>query len=67
MNISIYDMLIIHVPREQNCRAELLSKLASCMKPGQHKLVIRETLMSPRVDIGENIKLWRSKQLKNPG
>jgi len=43
----------VHVPREQNCRANLLSKLASCSKPGQHKLVIRETLVAPQVDTRE--------------
>jgi len=37
----------VHVPREQNYRVNLLSKLASCTNPGQHKLVIREMLMSP--------------------
>jgi len=43
----------VHVPREQNCRADLLSKLASCSKLGQHKSVIRETLVVPRVDTRE--------------
>ena len=43
----------IHVSREQNCRADLLSKLASCTKPRQHKSIIRETLVSPPVDVGE--------------
>ena len=43
----------VHVPREQNCRADLLSKLASYSKPEQHKSVIRETLVAPRVDIRE--------------
>jgi len=43
----------VHVSREQNCRADLLSKLASCLKPGQHKSVIRETLVAPRVDTRE--------------
>jgi len=43
----------VHVPREQNSRADLLSKLASCSKPGQHKSVIRETLIAPRIDVQE--------------
>jgi len=41
---------LTHVPRQHNSRADLLSKLASCTKPGQHKSVIKETLTSPRVD-----------------
>ena len=43
----------VHVPREQNCLADLLSKLASFSKPGQHKSVIRKTLVAPRVDTRE--------------
>ena len=31
----------------------MLSKLASCSRPGQHKSVIRETLVVPRVDTRE--------------
>jgi len=47
----------VHVPREKNCRADLLSKLASCSKPGQHKSVIRETLVAPRVDTREKYQV----------
>lgn len=47
----------VHVPREQNRLAYLLSKLASCTKLGQHKLVIRETIMCPRVDMGEKLQV----------
>jgi len=44
----------IHVFKDQNCRAYLLSKLASYTKPGQHKSMIRETLVSPLIEIGVN-------------
>ena len=47
----------VRVPREQNCRADLLSKLASCSKLGQHKSVIRETLVAPRVDTREKYQV----------
>ncbi|XP_027936375.1 uncharacterized protein LOC114191403 [Vigna unguiculata] len=40
---------LIHVPREQNSRADLLSKLASFSRPGRQRSVIRETLVTPRV------------------
>ena len=44
---------LLHVPREQNSRADLLSKLASRSKPRQHRSVIRETLITPRVSATE--------------
>jgi len=40
---------LMHVPREQNSRADLLSKLASFSRPGRQRSVIRETLVAPRV------------------
>nr|KYP69821.1 Retrovirus-related Pol polyprotein from transposon 297 family [Cajanus cajan] len=33
-----------HIPRAQNVRANLLSKLASTKRPGQHKTIIQETI-----------------------
>nr|KYP32048.1 Retrovirus-related Pol polyprotein from transposon opus [Cajanus cajan] len=46
--ISSFDEFTIrHVPREQNTRADLLSKLASTKRPGQHQTIIQETLHSP--------------------
>nr|KYP39221.1 Transposon Ty3-I Gag-Pol polyprotein [Cajanus cajan] len=47
---SFDDFSIKHVPREQNTRADLLSKLASTKKPGQHRTIIQETLHSPNLD-----------------
>nr|KYP72275.1 Transposon Ty3-I Gag-Pol polyprotein [Cajanus cajan] len=49
--ISSFDEFIIqHVPREQNARADLLSKLTSTKSPGQHRTIIQETLRSPSLD-----------------
>ena len=39
---------LVHVPREQNARANLMSKLARSGKGGQQRSVIQETLKSPR-------------------
>ena len=39
---------LVHVPREQNARAELLAKLMSSGKGGRQRLVIQETLKAPR-------------------
>jgi len=39
---------LVHVPREQNARADLLAKLASSRKRGRQRTVIQETLRTPR-------------------
>jgi len=39
---------LVHVPREQNARADLLAKLASSSKGGRQRSVIQETQKSPR-------------------
>jgi len=39
---------LVHVPREQNTRADLLAKLASSGKGGRQRTVIQETLKTPR-------------------
>jgi len=38
---------LVHVPREQNARADLLVKLASSGKGGRQRTVIQETLKAP--------------------
>ncbi|GAU46453.1 hypothetical protein TSUD_402200 [Trifolium subterraneum] len=38
---------LIYVPREQNARADLLSKLTSTKKPGNNRTVIQETVAKP--------------------
>ena len=45
---------LIHVPREQNARADLLAKLASSGKGGRQRTVIQETLKPPRKFIEDN-------------
>jgi len=42
---------LVHVPREQNARADLLAKLASSGKGGRQRSVIQETLKSPRTSV----------------
>ncbi|GAU32570.1 hypothetical protein TSUD_218280 [Trifolium subterraneum] len=44
---------LTYVPREQNARADLLAKLASTKKPGNHRTVIQETLKSPSINEAE--------------
>jgi len=39
---------LMHVPREQNARADLLAKLASSGKGGGQRSAIQKTLKSPR-------------------
>jgi len=39
---------LVHVPREQNVQADLLAKLASSDKGGRQRIVIQETLRTPR-------------------
>ncbi|XP_020204018.1 uncharacterized protein LOC109789467 [Cajanus cajan] len=41
---------IEHIPRAQNVRADLLSKLASTKRPGQYKTIIQETISTPSYD-----------------
>jgi len=45
---------LVHVPREQNARADLLAKLASSGKGGRQRTVIQETLKAPRKFIKDN-------------
>jgi len=47
---STFDL--VHVPREQNSRANLLSKLTSSGKGGRQRSVIQKTLKSPRTAEG---------------
>ncbi|WJX52573.1 hypothetical protein P8452_38672 [Trifolium repens] len=46
---------LIYVPREQNSRADLLSKLASTKKPGNNRTVIQETIPKPSTESTEVI------------
>lgn len=42
-----------HIPRENNTRADLLSKLVSTRKPSHLKTIIQETLQNPTIDGNE--------------
>lgn len=44
-----------HVRRENNARADVLSKLASAKRLGQCKIVIQETLYSASIDVEETL------------
>ncbi|XP_068486911.1 uncharacterized protein [Phaseolus vulgaris] len=45
---------LVHVPREQNSRADLLAKLASSGKGGKQRTVIQETLKTSRKFVADN-------------
>jgi len=45
---------LVHVPKEQNARANLLVKLTSSSKGGRQRTVIQETLRTPRT-IADNM------------
>jgi len=52
---------VVHVPREQNARADLLAKLASSGKRGRQRTVIQETLKTPRAFLADHLVLQISK------
>ena len=47
---------LVHVPREQNARADLLAKLASSGNGGMQRTVIQETLKTPRTLLLKGLK-----------
>ena len=46
---------LLHVPREQNARVDLLAKLASSSKGGRQRTVIQETLKTPQTFVADNM------------
>jgi len=44
----------VHVPREQNARADLLAKLARSGKGGRQRTVIQETLKTSQTFVADN-------------
>lgn len=44
---------VIYVPREQNSRADILSKLTSTKKPSHNRMLIQETLVTPSIEVEE--------------
>jgi len=45
---------VVHVPRKQNARADLVAKLASSCKGGRQRTVIQETLKAPRAFVADH-------------
>ena len=45
---------VVHVPREQNARADLLAKLTSSGKGGRQRTVIQETLKAPQAFMADH-------------
>ncbi|RDX66493.1 rnhA, partial [Mucuna pruriens] len=50
MTSSFDSFVLLHIPRDQNERADLLAKLASMQKRGQQRTVIHEKLSIPTID-----------------
>ncbi|RDX99673.1 Tf2-6, partial [Mucuna pruriens] len=50
MAASFDNFTLLHIPREQNEKADLLAKLASTQKRGQQKMMIHEKLSVPTID-----------------
>jgi len=61
---SFVSFEVVHVPREQNARADLLAKLASSSKGGRQRTVIQETLKTPRAFVADHLVLQISKSME---
>nr|KYP52107.1 Uncharacterized protein K02A2.6 [Cajanus cajan] len=61
--ITFREFTLNHVPREQNSRADLLSKLASTKKPGATRSVIQETLTPPSINSPQGSVLFIQEEL----
>jgi ribonuclease HI len=57
---------LIYVPREQNARADLLSKLASTKKPGNNRTVIQETIAKPSAETTEILMVVEASDWRHP-
>jgi hypothetical protein len=57
---------LIYVPREQNSRADLLSKLASTKKPGNNRTVIQETIAKPSAETVEILMVVKGSDWRYP-
>ncbi|XP_068476757.1 uncharacterized protein [Phaseolus vulgaris] len=51
---AFVEFKLVHVPREQNARVDLLAKLASSGKGGRQRTVIQETLKTSRTFVADN-------------
>ncbi|PNY13500.1 gag-pol polyprotein [Trifolium pratense] len=57
---------LIYVPREQNTRADLLSKLASTKKPRGHRTFIQETIATPSIDVEQIMMVVEEEDWRTP-
>jgi hypothetical protein len=57
---------LIYVPREQNARADLRSKLASTKKPGNNRTVIQETIAKPSTETAEILMVVEGSDWRYP-
>jgi ribonuclease HI len=57
---------LIYVPREQNARADLLSKLASTKKPGSNRTFIQETIANPSINEKETHMIIEEEDWRTP-
>ncbi|GAU41232.1 hypothetical protein TSUD_280320, partial [Trifolium subterraneum] len=57
---------LVHVPRDQNSRADLLSKLASTKKPGNNRTVIQETISTPSTETLEVVLPLEQEDWRHP-
>ena len=55
---------VVHMPREQNARADLVAKLASSGKGGKQRTVIQETLKTPRAFVADHQVLQVCKSME---
>ncbi|GAU44771.1 hypothetical protein TSUD_138830 [Trifolium subterraneum] len=57
---------LTYVPREQNAREDILAKLDSTKKPGNHHTVIQETLKSPSTNEAEIAMVVEEEDWRSP-
>ncbi|GAU50470.1 hypothetical protein TSUD_137230 [Trifolium subterraneum] len=62
-NFATFDL--VYVPREQNARADLLSKLASTKKPENNRTMIQETISKPSTGDQETFVIVEREDWRN--
>jgi len=55
--LQFEEVSIVHIPRTDNNRADILSKLASTRKTGQHKTLIQEIVKTPSWDRNDVLEI----------
>ena len=67
MTKEFADFELVYVPKDQNARADLLSKLASTKRPDNHRSVIQENLEFPSVSVDDVMQVTTGKLGKEEG